>query len=313
MNCGEALERISAALDGELSPAERNELDAHLADCPACAALFEELAGHSRLLRELDCEVPAGLTDRILSQLPDQRPAPAKRSRVLHWRRWGALAACLALVLWAGLTVPDWKTLPADEQTSNAESAYLFTQAAPQEAADEEPSVNRSVPRDEPMGYALDDFPEPYPSDAGGQDGPAEKSAAPAPEHFAASSAAPAIENVRYLRVGWTEDAAPAARLLTSLEEQSEFLDPYDLDASAEVPGADSYETGAVIAVILTESSGSISHTVEEILSCDGGYEIVIRRQVPEIGTDDMAAWLILIEVDGSITPDDTLTVTLSD
>ena len=53
MNCDQALEAISAALDGELSAKERTLLDAHLADCPTCAALFDELAGQSRLLRQL--------------------------------------------------------------------------------------------------------------------------------------------------------------------------------------------------------------------------------------------------------------------
>ena len=78
MNCDQALEAISAALDGELSAKERTLLDAHLADCPTCAALFDELAGQSRLLRQLDCQVPEDLTARILSQLPEQiTPAAA--------------------------------------------------------------------------------------------------------------------------------------------------------------------------------------------------------------------------------------------
>ena len=58
MNCDQALEAISAALDGELSAKERAQLEAHLAHCPSCAALFDELAGQSRLLRQLDCQVP---------------------------------------------------------------------------------------------------------------------------------------------------------------------------------------------------------------------------------------------------------------
>lgn len=78
MNCDQALEAISAALDGELSAKERTLLDAHLADCPTCAALFDELAGQSRLLRQLDCQVPEDLTARILSQLPEQI-TPARR------------------------------------------------------------------------------------------------------------------------------------------------------------------------------------------------------------------------------------------
>ena len=42
--CNEYTELISAALDGALSPGQRKELDAHLAACPECAALYKELS-----------------------------------------------------------------------------------------------------------------------------------------------------------------------------------------------------------------------------------------------------------------------------
>lgn len=96
MTCEEALERISAALDGELGAHERRELDAHLNQCPACAALFDELAGCSRVLRELECEIPEDLSARILARLPRWRTGPR------FWRRAGAAAACLALALCLG-------------------------------------------------------------------------------------------------------------------------------------------------------------------------------------------------------------------
>ena len=105
MNCDQALEAISAALDGELSAKERAQLEAHLAHCPSCAALFDELAGQSRLLRQLDCQVPEGLSAEILSSLPEQ-VTPARRFRAGRWRRWGTVAACAVLVLWAGLALP---------------------------------------------------------------------------------------------------------------------------------------------------------------------------------------------------------------
>lgn len=99
MTCEEALERISAALDGELSGRERRELDAHLDQCPACDALFDELAGQSRLLRELDCEVPEDLTGRILARLPRWRATP-------HFWQWACAAAvCLVLALCLGVAV----------------------------------------------------------------------------------------------------------------------------------------------------------------------------------------------------------------
>ena len=54
------------------------------------------------------------------------------------------------------------------------------------------------------------------------------------------------------------------------------------------------FETGCLTAVLLTENSGSVSHTVEQVTQ----QSVTIRRSVPEEGTCDMAALLILIETD---------------
>ena len=42
-DCDQALEWISAALDGALTPEEQRGLDAHLAACAECRALAKEL------------------------------------------------------------------------------------------------------------------------------------------------------------------------------------------------------------------------------------------------------------------------------
>ena len=43
MNCEQALEAISARLDGALSEEENRELETHLASCASCRALLKEL------------------------------------------------------------------------------------------------------------------------------------------------------------------------------------------------------------------------------------------------------------------------------
>jgi hypothetical protein len=53
--------------------------------------------------------------------------------------------------------------------------------------------------------------------------------------------------------------------------------------------------------VLLAEPSGSIRHRVERI---DDKGEIVICRMIPEIGTDDMAEWTIIIELSNTNKPD---------
>ena len=113
MNCDQALEAISAALDGELSAKERTLLDAHLADCPTCAALFDELAGQSRLLLQVYFHLPEYVTARILSQPPEQI-TPARRFSPRRWQRWGTVAACAVLVFWAGLALPLRESNPAN-------------------------------------------------------------------------------------------------------------------------------------------------------------------------------------------------------
>jgi anti-sigma factor RsiW len=60
MSCAERREALSAYVDDELAPAERAELETHLAGCPACR---EALAGARRLssqLSALPAPVPPG-------------------------------------------------------------------------------------------------------------------------------------------------------------------------------------------------------------------------------------------------------------
>ena len=56
---------------------------------------------------------------------------------------------------------------------------------------------------------------------------------------------------------------------------------------------ADNY----LVIVRLVEGSGSIRHKVERI---DENGDIVINRLLPGMGTADMAAWSILIEVNNN-------------
>lgn len=49
MNCEKIQARLTALLDGELSERQAAEMQAHLAACPACARVREELAAAARL------------------------------------------------------------------------------------------------------------------------------------------------------------------------------------------------------------------------------------------------------------------------
>lgn len=349
MHCEKAMELMSAALDGELTARERRELDSHLAQCSPCAQLFEELSGQSRLLRELDCEVPAGLSASILSSLPEQQPAPVKKPVFTLLRRWGTAAACLALVV-VGAAVfsgplgvsPSAKSMDTAAPQSAAES-YARTEAADtaeMELAEgyslvtaEEPapdSVNKEAAKPVENTAPVESI-APVESAAPAESITPAESAAPVESITPAESAAPA-ESIAPVeepapsgslspvispitgsmdgngeitftrtRIDWHEGLTTTARLVT---DPASLAAAYGVDVSS--------FGGSLIAVTLAEGSGSISHSVQEIRPVDGGWEIVIRRQVPELGTCDMAGWLILIDTSLPITGGDTLTVTFS-
>jgi hypothetical protein len=68
--CGQWETLLADALDGLLKPEDEATFTAHMAVCPACAAMFEEARRGREWLEFLspEPEVPAGLLDRILAQ-----------------------------------------------------------------------------------------------------------------------------------------------------------------------------------------------------------------------------------------------------
>lgn len=101
MRCESAWELLGASLDGALTPAEEETLQAHLEECPRCRVLQAELMGIHTACGELDAAVPAELKERILSALPSQKPSKSR-----HWQRWGAMAAALAIIAMAAWRLP---------------------------------------------------------------------------------------------------------------------------------------------------------------------------------------------------------------
>jgi anti-sigma factor RsiW len=100
-DCERNLEYISAYLDGELSAAEAAQLQSHLEVCPSCKALLEDLTAIRDNLAEGAVEglpeLPEGLHEQIMDAVRSERKV-VSRAPVL-WRRWGVLAAALAIVV----------------------------------------------------------------------------------------------------------------------------------------------------------------------------------------------------------------------
>jgi len=109
------VQELSAHLDGELSPAARLALEAHLAACPLCAARLSELRAVGVVLRrrfegQAEAADMSGFTASVLARLKPYRPSLGERLSV-GWEEWrthrpgtifggaGLLAAALFAVL----------------------------------------------------------------------------------------------------------------------------------------------------------------------------------------------------------------------
>src|SRR3954452_12537825 len=126
--------RLGAYHDGELSPAERSDVEAHLRDCPSCVA---ELAAIRRTSGAFADTTPREPSREQLSQLPRSvRAEPSDARMLLRLFRGTAVAA--AVLLACGL----------------AGAAYLSqrTRAAAHEAM----VLDHVATRSRPVAFATD-------------------------------------------------------------------------------------------------------------------------------------------------------------
>ena len=90
MDCQRCHQALSAATDGELTPDEAVQVEAHLGVCAACRAHRAALAGVNRALRVRPADRVPDLVEPIMvaAQLPT-------RSTVPDWSRYALLAVAL--------------------------------------------------------------------------------------------------------------------------------------------------------------------------------------------------------------------------
>lgn len=133
MRCEDAALLLSARLDGELSEAEERELNDHLAQCPACRALAEDLASlHASLSYLEDEPAPEGFAARVMERVraetSEKKTIPLfKRPQV---RAIAGLAACAVLCvgLYAASQSRKWSALEENFQPAVRAVAQDSTQ-----------------------------------------------------------------------------------------------------------------------------------------------------------------------------------------
>ena len=117
-NCEQYWDLISGSLDGALTQEEQQRLDRHLAQCPQCRALWQQLSELGPELMELETP-PADFADRVMAQaaqteqdipftnLPqDRKPGKEARKQLNAWwkpvRNLVLVAACCLVILGLG-------------------------------------------------------------------------------------------------------------------------------------------------------------------------------------------------------------------
>ena len=97
IDCEKCREMISCLLDGELSQAEQSLVREHIASCPECRSVYDAFSAVSEQMHEEE-PLPEGLHEKIMSGI---KAKPKKKNGIV-WIKYLSVAACLALVIFAG-------------------------------------------------------------------------------------------------------------------------------------------------------------------------------------------------------------------
>lgn len=112
IDCEKCREMISCLLDGELSQAEQSLVREHIASCPECRSVYDAFSAVSEQMHEEE-PLPEELHEKIMSGI---KAKPKKKTGIV-WIKYLSVAACLALVIFAG--VKSGMLSPAEHKTDS--------------------------------------------------------------------------------------------------------------------------------------------------------------------------------------------------
>lgn len=141
-------ELIGAALDGEISAEENEELRAHLDTCESCRSFYEAMKAISGTDEQLP-EAPEHFTENVMARVrqaaaPEEKPVKKKAGVTRLATRYGALAAAAAVAIWAGVRFSGAFAAKSTESAAPEIAMYSATSeeaamdAAPAESAEDD-------------------------------------------------------------------------------------------------------------------------------------------------------------------------------
>ena len=122
--CSLYQELISRMLDGDLSESENERLHAHISECADCRRVLDAFTMLRDSMAEDLEEPPAGFADAVMEQVRHEPVSIAKKRR-LPVARYLALAACLAIVVFAASRFDLFKGKGAQMASDAAQAPQL--------------------------------------------------------------------------------------------------------------------------------------------------------------------------------------------
>src|SRR5512134_2402073 len=99
MECREWRERISASVDGEVSPEEARLVEGHLEACPECRALERKMRSVGIGVARTEGVVPPDFREKLFARMEAEDLLPRRRSLFVFSLRWAAIPAAAAAAL----------------------------------------------------------------------------------------------------------------------------------------------------------------------------------------------------------------------
>lgn len=336
-HCEEYLELISAAIDGQISPQARQTLNQHLAQCPGCRALYAAMAEDRAALNAVgESEPPEGFARAVMERVkaePRTGVIPLfRRPRVKKLLTTAACALlCVGVVRFAVGSIGMGSAAPTSGNTTggaapasscdpsssaaahkqeaagsvdNGTALYAASAYGSGEQTDGEKAVRSAGGTKMDPGEQVS-APDGRTDETGLPNGGIDPAGGDTPS-FAGTSAAvelPLTNAARY-RVAWGEGLEAGAYLLRSRAELDDLL--AGLDTEGLTDGFARYDQAwfdgdrQLVAVVVTESSGSVYHEILSLIQDESGVTATVLRRLPEEGTCDMAAWLLTAETSGA-------------
>lgn len=263
----------SNSIDGTLTSSEREKLEAHLAECPSCAALKKDLEAMQALFAE-EAEPPAGLHEGIMQRLEQESKLkvvqPEKPVRHVPTLTMVAAAAVVVLVVLGGGLMPMFSTTSSNAAVADAATAEASADTA---GGDMEASVQEAAGEAGMEADRGQTALETAPSDSGAsEDAGTAYGTSPAPRDAEEATAQeeesePADDTAES---GAGDAAAPAPELFstTPSADTPQTAKAADVPESITVP--ESLRGMSVAHCYLAQGGGELPDVGGELLATDG-------------------------------------------